>query len=330
MKDDPFSAGHPGMDQLSAYFTAWGRAIQQAAGMPAGAPGTQGADGWSAAAAGGPWLQAICQLARQGLEQDLDSAGLAAAWRQILRQGLWPDAPATPAAGNADWLELPVFGPWREHISRWQQQARHSQQAQEVLLRWQAQMQQVRDEAVARFESLLREHESDPLANVRALLDLWVEAAEQAWQQAAGSPEFARLLAELGQSQLDAWQAQQEEMQRGLQAMGLATRRELDQAWQRIDALERQLAALLAGRGAPAPAAADAGSSMAGSAGSRPAARRTAAAGKPGAAAARKPTAARAAAGKTAAGNAATGARTSAKAATKAGSAAGRGKRAGR
>lgn len=245
MNDDPFSAGPAGMDQLSAYFTAWGRAIQQAVGIGPGQAGNQGQD-----AAGGPWLQAIFELARQGVEQGLDSAGLAAAWREILRQGLWPDAvPAAATPGAMPWLELPAFGPWREHVDRWQQQARQYGQAQAGLGQWQSVMQQVREAALGRFEALLRDHEADPLADVRALLDLWIEAAEQAWEEHARAPEFAQALAGMNQAQLEAWQASQAEMQRGLAAMGLATRTELDQAWQRIDALERQLAALLSPQG---------------------------------------------------------------------------------
>lgn len=258
MNDDPFAAGIPGMEQLSASFAAWGRAIQQAtAGNAEGA--SWAAPDWQHAA-GGPWLLAIYQLARQGVEQNLDSSGLVAAWRQILRQGLWPDAPVTGAADAAAWFDLPAFGPWREHVGRWQQQARQSQQAQAGLLQWQTLMADVREAALARFEALLRDRESTPLTDVRGLFDLWIEAAEQAWEQSARSPVFADGLAAMSQAQLDAWQAHQAEAQRGFEAMGLVTRRELEQAWQRIDALERQVAALLAAGGAAqaAPAPSDA------------------------------------------------------------------------
>ena len=249
-------SGHaPFQRQLNEYFSAWARAMQQAAG-----PAIGGFDGLGAAA-GGPWLQAIHQLARQALEQGLDSAGIAAAWRQILQQGLWPDAmPLGPVAGGSPWawpagtevwLDQPVFGPLREHLERWQQQARQQQQGQGAFADWQALMVRVRELALAQFEQLLRSHEQRPLADARALLDLWVEAAEQAWQQVAMSEEFARLLGQLNQVQMQLLQARQDEADRLYAGLGIASRRELDQAYQRIDALERQVRQLLAAQAAP-------------------------------------------------------------------------------
>ena len=253
-------SGHaPFQRQLNEYFNAWSRAVQQASG-----PAAAGLDGLGAAA-GGPWLQAIHQLARQALEQGLDSAGIAAAWRQILQQGLWPDPmpPGTmsgsspwawPSAGA--WLEQPVFGPLREHLERWQQQARQQQQGQGAFADWQVLMTRVRDLALEQFEQLLRSHEQRPLADARALLDLWVEAAEQAWQQVAMGEEFAQLLGQLNQAQMQLLQAQQGEAERVYATLGIASRRELDQAYARIDALERQVRQLLAMQAAPAAATA--------------------------------------------------------------------------
>lgn len=272
-------SGHaPFQRQLNEYFNAWTRAVQQACGPAAG-----GLDGLGAAA-GGPWLQAIHQLARQALEQGLDSAGIAAAWRQILQQGLWPDAMppgnapgANPWAwppGAGAWLDQPAFGPMREHLERWQQQARQQQQGQGAFADWQALMTRVRERALEQFEQLLRHHEQHPLADARALLDLWVEAAEQAWQQVAMSEEFARLLGQLNQTQMQLLQARQDEAERLYAGLGIASRRELDQAYARIDALERQVRQLLAM--SPAAAGNDgkarrAGTRKAGSTATRPA-----------------------------------------------------------
>jgi len=216
------------------------------------------------AAAGGPWLQAIHQLARQALEQELDSAGIANAWRQILQQGLWPDAlPLTDLfAGNAwagspgtdAWLEHPAFGPLREHMQRWQQLGRQQRQAQAEFSHWQSLFVQVRELALAQFEQLLRGHEQAPLANARALLDLWVEAAEHAWQQVAMSEDFARAAAQFSQAQMQLLQTQQSEADRLFASLGIASRRELDQAYLRIDTLERQVRQLLAMQAAAGPA----------------------------------------------------------------------------
>lgn len=276
-------SGHaPFQRQLNEYFNDWARAMQQAAAPTAG-----GFDGLGAAA-GGPWLQAIHQLARQALEQGLDSAGIAAAWRQILQQGLWPDSVALGAVpggstwswppGAQAWLEHPTFGPMREHLERWQQQARQQQQGQGAFADWQTLMMHVRELALAQFEQLLRSHEQRPLADARALLDLWVEAAEQAWQQVAMSEEFARLLGQLNQAQMHMLQARQDEAERVYAGLGIASRRELDQAYQRIDALERQVRQLLAATVAPATAGKPAAASAAprATAKNKPAGRRAA------------------------------------------------------
>lgn len=293
MNDDTDHASDPYGRQLNEYFSAWARALQQAIapGQGAQGPGVFSAPGMESlgAAAGGPWLQAIHQLARQALEQELDSAGIANAWRQILQQGLWPDAlPLTDLfAGNAwasnpgadSWLDHPAFGPLREHMQRWQQLGRQQRQAQAEFSHWQSLLGQVRELALAQFEQLLRGHEQAPLTNARALLDLWVEAAEHAWQQVAMSEDFARAAAQFSQAQMQLLQTQQGEADRLFASLGIASRRELDQAYLRIDTLERQVRQLLAMQAAAGPAkparqkpqAAD--SKPAGSAAAKPASR---------------------------------------------------------
>lgn len=257
MIDDTGHAHDSTQRQLHEYFSAWLRAIGQAAGN-GGAPGADGLG----SLAGGPWLQAIHQLARQALEQGLDSAGIVQAWRQILQQGLWPDSlplgnlfdgiqPPWAQAGS-DWLDQPAFGPLREHLQRWQQLAQQQRQSQAGFANWQALLTRIRELALEQFESLLRDHEQRPLADARALLDLWVEAAENAWQQVAMGEEFAQLLGQLNQTQMQLIQAQQGEAERVYAALGIASRRELDQAYARIDALERQVRQLLAAQAAPA------------------------------------------------------------------------------
>lgn len=284
MIDDTGHAQDTHQRQFGEYFGAWVRALQQAAG-PVSGPAA-GADGM----AGGPWLQAIHQLARQALEQGLDSAGIAQAWRQMLNQGLWPDPlplntlfGAGPAAWDTPasaWPDHPAFGPMREHLQRWQQMAQQQRHSQQTLGGWQPLLAKVRELALEQFEQLLRAHEERPLADARALLDLWVDAAERAWQEVAMGEEFAQLLAQFNQTQMQLLQAQQAEAERLYAGLGIASRRELDQAYARIDALERQLRQVLAMHAATGPAAHTRGkpAQPTANAAARPRARRTAAA----------------------------------------------------
>jgi class III poly(R)-hydroxyalkanoic acid synthase PhaE subunit len=249
MTPDPSDPQAPFVRQLGEYWQAWGRAVQQAAGgaaMP-GMPGAS-ADGLAGAGAGGgPWLQAIYQLAAQALEQKLDSAGIAAAWRRILKANtLWPGpADGTGMPGSEflrqlsgwlkPWLDSPAFGPGREHMARWQQFARLQGQAQEHAQRLQTLLDGIMEQAISRFEVLLRpfEQEQAPLKDVRALFDLWIEAAEQAWEQAALGEEFAHLNAAATSAQMHLRQAAMAEAERLCAGLGLPTRSEVDQSFLR-------------------------------------------------------------------------------------------------
>lgn len=273
MTADPFDPQSPHARQLAEYWAAWGRAVQQAA-HPAGG----GADpfGFFAAgpaqapgASGGPWLQAIYQLASQALEQGLDSAGIAQAWRNILKtSALWPGKQSGAEVFGSNhwqqlaqwlkpWLDSPAFGPAREHASRWQQLLQLQARAEAAAEQLQGVLEQVMEQAIVRFEQLLAAHGATlpPLKDVRALMDVWIEAAEQAWEHAALGEEFARISAAASSAQLRLQQAVQAEVGRIAALIGLPARHEVDQAHQRIAQLERQVASLLAVLGTAATAA---------------------------------------------------------------------------
>lgn len=267
MTADPFDPQSPFARQLGEYWAAWGRAVQQAA-HPAGnmddpfgfAAASAAGTGQAPGASGGPWLQAIYQLASQAIEQKLDSAGIAQAWRRILKASpLWPGNQAGAGFSTSGqwqqlvqwlkpWLDSPAFGPAREHASRWQQLLQLQAQAEAAAVQMQALLEQVMEQAIARFEQLLSPHgaQMPPLKDVRALMDVWIEAAEQAWEKAALGDEFARISAAASSAQLRLQQAVQAEVGRMAASVGLPTRHEVDQAHLRIVQLERQVASLLA------------------------------------------------------------------------------------
>lgn len=249
--------------QLGEYWAAWGRAMSDSLGR-----GSQSGSGCgNGFEAGGPWMAAIHQLARTALEQGLDSAGIAAAWRSILHgNGLWPHWPKPdPAQVHtaeqlfAPWLDSPAFGPAREHLSRWQALARQQLDALAEGAPLGQAIDAMMEAAIAGFEQRLRKCELDgkPLESARALFDLWIEAAEQAWEEMASGQTFAQASAQASQAQLQLQQAVQAELARFCQAIGLPTRNEVDQAHQRIVALERELERLRAVVEGGAPAAAD-------------------------------------------------------------------------
>ena len=68
------------------------------------------------------------------------------------------------------------------------------------------------------------------------------------------SEDFARAAAQFSQAQMQLLQTQQGEADRLFASLGIASRRELDQAYLRIDTLERQVRQLLAMQAAASPA----------------------------------------------------------------------------
>lgn len=255
--------------QLGEYWAAWGRAMNDSLGRGNPSGTGFGNPGMGAGfEAGGPWMAAIHQLACMALERGLDSAGIAAAWRKILQDnGLWPNWPKPdPAQARAaeqlfaPWLDSPAFGPAREHFSRWQTLARQQFDALAEGAPLGQAIDAMMEAAIAGFEQRLRQREIDgkPLESARALFDLWIEAAEQAWEDMASGEVFARASAQASQAQLQLQRSAQAELARFCQAIGLPTRSEVDQVHQRIVALERELDRLRAvvdGRVAAADAA---------------------------------------------------------------------------
>jgi hypothetical protein len=109
-----------------------------------------------------------------------------------------------------------------------------------------------------RFESKLAEH-SEPgrqIGSMRALYDLWIDAAEEAYAETALSPAFREAYGNLVNTQMRSKQLQQREVSRHASELGLPTRSELDGVLRRIHQLQRELRELRSALAAK-PAAAD-------------------------------------------------------------------------
>ncbi|HQX92515.1 MAG TPA: poly(R)-hydroxyalkanoic acid synthase subunit PhaE, partial [Thermomonas sp.] len=101
----------------------------------------------------------------------------------------------------------------------------------------------ISQDAYACFESKLAEREEPgrQIGSVRALFDLWVDAAEDAWAKAALSQDYRRVFAELTNAQMQLRGAVQAQAEQAATALGLPGRTELDSAHRKIAELERQL-----------------------------------------------------------------------------------------
>lgn len=195
-------------------------------------------------------------------------AGLAA-WRQ--QGGFDPWLQAAQALqrwreDNAAWLEMPAFGLNRNHQSRWQTLARAQQDYQAQSQAYAEQLKAAIDQAFARFERKLSEHETSgsQLTSARALFDLWIEAAEESYADVALSDQFREVYGGFANAHMRLRAALQQEVEQVSERFGMPTRSEMDAAHRRIAELERAVRRML--RGAPTaqakPAAASASSLM--------------------------------------------------------------------
>lgn len=141
------------------------------------------------------------------------------------------------------WLGLPAFGFAREHQERWQSLAQAQLDHQEKSNAYNALMGEATQLAFRRFEDKLAER-SEPgrqLASARALFDLWIDAAEDAYAEIALSPRFRETYGEFLNSQMKVRAGLQREVEQYCSQLGIPTRTEIDAAHRKIVQLEREL-----------------------------------------------------------------------------------------
>ena len=227
----------------------------------------------------GGWYGTMQQVAAQFAGRDASSADVAQAWKQAvegqgdgLLQWMLQGARGHTQAGGPDllklletlqrdlgpWLQSPAFGPGREHQARWQALLRAQQEYQAHSGDYVEQIKQALEDAFRLFEQRLAEHEQpgNQLTSARAMFDLWIEAAEEAYAKVALSEPFQQVYAALGNAQMRLRAATQGEIERVCEAIGMPTRTEMDAAHRRITELERLVRRMAAGV-APQPAPAE-------------------------------------------------------------------------
>lgn len=229
-------------------------------------------------------------------------------WRESLTHGaaqLAPlfsapaSAPAIPDASELKaWMKLPAFGQNREQQEHYQSMALAGVEYQEQFNRYNGLMLKASQRGFERFQDKLagREQPGRQIESLRALYDVWVDAAEEGYAEVALSEEFREAYGALVNAQMRVRSLLQREVERISGELGMPTRSEVDNLGERVQALRREMRA-------NAARAVDARVSDAGpiAASAREAApRKAAAAAAPRSAGARKKAPARAAAAKSA------------------------------
>lgn len=193
------------------------------------------AEAWRAAFGGGHPFDSLMQgLRGPGLENIARWSEAAAPWLDGLR---------TQALGA---LGMPAFGFTREHQERLQALGKAQLRMQDAQRGYDALLAKVSQQAFVRFESKLAEHEEPgrQIGSVRALFDLWVDAAEEAWADAALSKDYRHAFGELANAQMQLRNTAQAIAEKAAQAWGVPGRSELDGAYRRLAQLERDLRAM--------------------------------------------------------------------------------------
>ena len=140
-------------------------------------------------------------------------------------------------------MRMPAFGPQREQQERWQALAEAHFELQQKNDAYNALMLEAGRDAFDRFERKLAER-SEPgrqLQSARALFDLWIDAAEEAYAEIALSSGFRKVYGELVNAQMRVRAGIQREVELFGGLFGMPGRTEVDAAHRKIAELERQL-----------------------------------------------------------------------------------------
>src|SRR5690606_5818821 len=237
------------------------------------------------------WLGQMQQIAASFAGRDHSARDIAAAWRQAMGasgenpfpemframrghglQGLeqWVEDASPYLEGmlkeGRAWLGMPAFGLTREHQERAQEIARAYMEYQQANSAYNGLMLKATQSAFEVFEQKLAAHEEPgrQIDSPRALFDLWVDAAEEAYAGIALSPECRTVCGGLVDAQTRVRAGVQAEVEQVAPMFDMPTRTELDGAHRKIVELERAVRRLRdaieagqsngAGRATPEPA----------------------------------------------------------------------------
>lgn len=214
------------------------------------------------------WYGQMQQVAAQFAGRDGKAADIVGAWKRAL--GTTGDNPfpemfkamrGQGVQGLEQWIEnatpyldawrregtsvlgMPTFGIGREKQERLQKLMQAQLDYQQREAAYNALMMKAVERAYGLFEDKLAAHEEPgrQLTSARALFDLWIDAAEEAYAQIALSPEFREVYGAMVNAQMRLRGSVQREIEQVSEMFGMPTRTEVDAAHRKIAELERVL-----------------------------------------------------------------------------------------
>ncbi len=204
------------------------------------------------------WSDALRQgFAGMGGNAPMFNPSAAQAWQGMAGQGgdgfarmmSAISAMKSPSNGGVDevksWFNLPAFGMGREHQEHQQKSVVAWIEYQEHMGRYNALMLKAGQRGFELFEGKLSEREQPgrQIESLRALYDLWVDAAEEGYAEIALSQEFREAYGAMVNAQMRVRSQVQQEVERVATDFGMPTRSEINSIGERLQALRREVRA---------------------------------------------------------------------------------------
>ncbi len=256
---DTATPWHEGLEQWARLFGDSGKQNETLDRLMAGAKGyTALMQSMIAAAsqnAGGADPKAWADAMRQGFDLSgadtlLSGNPLAKMLRDIGGPGAQGidqlSASFAPFLSNAksegmSWLNVPAFGYAREHQEHYQKMAAAFVEYQDAVNRYNGLILKASQRSFGIFEDKLAERDEPGrrIESARALYDLWVDAAEEAYAEVALSDEFRAVYGDVVNAQMRVRSHVQAEVERIGTDLGMPTRTELNSVHKRLHEMRR-------------------------------------------------------------------------------------------
>ncbi|MFC5437575.1 poly(R)-hydroxyalkanoic acid synthase subunit PhaE [Rhodanobacter umsongensis] len=186
-------------------------------------------------AAGQPFAQAFGGIDSAGAES---FAHQWQSWMQAAQHSGFGDLPGTHGP-------VPTFGQNREQQMQQQAMAAAALESLQASARYQSLIQRANAQGMQRLQDKLAEH-AEPgrqIDSLKALYDLWVDAAEESYAEIALSDEFREAYGEMVNTQMRVRQMQQQQTEQMCRQLGMPTRTEVSSLGERLQALRREFRA---------------------------------------------------------------------------------------
>lgn len=167
----------------------------------------------------------------------------------------WLAAAGQGGLGGADWHRpqpMPTFGLQREQQEKQQALMAAMLDSAEQQRRYQALILRANAQGLERLQNKLADH-AEPgrqVESLKALYDLWIDSAEEAYAEIALSDEFREVYGAMVNAQMLERQLMQQQLEELCRQLGLPTRSEVDSLGKRLQELRREQRAASGGSAA--------------------------------------------------------------------------------